>query len=329
MRFDFLICSERSGSNLITKLLDSHPEVCGPFPSHMVRTFSLNLNGYGDLNDDAAWSTLLDDAVFYINRIISLWKSDFRLEEVRNAVEKRSLDAVIRHFYETEARANGKKRVFVEENHTYSILAYLLSHFEGSKYIYTVRDPRDMALTWKEAVPAQGQVPRAAKQWKKDQVKSLEAYGFLKDLDRIHLVKYENLVTDTEKTVRRICSFLDLEYSGKMLRFHEKDIVRENSQRIVSWKDLQKPIMPENAGRYKIELSEDEIRYIECLCRKEMDTLGYKRQFDEAGEPEALEKKLLPEDMSNRLTDTEKEIYASFKEAVGRVQTRNLPLRSS
>ena len=80
MRFDFLICSERSGSNLITKLLDSHPEVCGPFPSHMVRTFSLNLNGYGDLNDDAAWSTLLDDAVFYINRIISLWKSDFRLE---------------------------------------------------------------------------------------------------------------------------------------------------------------------------------------------------------------------------------------------------------
>jgi hypothetical protein len=139
-------------------------------------------------------------------------------------------------------------------------------------------------------------------------------------------VKYEDLVTDTEKTAQGICEFLDLDYSEEILRFHEKDIVRENSNRIVSWKDLQKPIMPENAYRYKNELSEDEIRYIESLCKREMDILGYERRFEVSEDPDVLEKKLLPEDMSNRLTDVEVEAYASFKKAAARIQTRNLPL---
>ena len=34
--FDFLICSERSGSNLIAKVMDTHPDACGPFPPHIL-----------------------------------------------------------------------------------------------------------------------------------------------------------------------------------------------------------------------------------------------------------------------------------------------------
>jgi len=52
MQFDFLLCSERSGSNLTAKVLDGHPEVCGPFPSHMIRTFSENYYRYGEVGRD-------------------------------------------------------------------------------------------------------------------------------------------------------------------------------------------------------------------------------------------------------------------------------------
>ena len=31
MLFGFLICSERYGSKLITKILDARPDICGPF----------------------------------------------------------------------------------------------------------------------------------------------------------------------------------------------------------------------------------------------------------------------------------------------------------
>lgn len=52
MKFDFLICSERSGSNLITKLLDNHSKYCGPTPPHLLRVFYPVLDKYGDLNVD-------------------------------------------------------------------------------------------------------------------------------------------------------------------------------------------------------------------------------------------------------------------------------------
>ena len=58
--FDFLICSERSGSNLITKIMDAHPDVCGPFPSHILSYFSRNLYRYGDLASEESWSCLLE-----------------------------------------------------------------------------------------------------------------------------------------------------------------------------------------------------------------------------------------------------------------------------
>ncbi|NQT92999.1 MAG: hypothetical protein HQ559_09570 [Lentisphaerae bacterium] len=58
MQFDFLMCSERSGSNLITKVMDGHPEFCGPFPSHVTRTFCHDYCRYCDLADDANWRAL-------------------------------------------------------------------------------------------------------------------------------------------------------------------------------------------------------------------------------------------------------------------------------
>ena len=61
MQFDFLMCSERSGSNLITKILDAHSRVCGPFPTHLLRIMALNLYRYGDLSVDSHWEIFLED----------------------------------------------------------------------------------------------------------------------------------------------------------------------------------------------------------------------------------------------------------------------------
>ena len=34
----FLVSSERSGSNFITKIMDAHQDFCGPSPTHIIRT---------------------------------------------------------------------------------------------------------------------------------------------------------------------------------------------------------------------------------------------------------------------------------------------------
>ena len=211
MHFDFLLCSERSGSNLITKILNAHPGICGPFPSHVFRYFSTNLWRYGDLRKDANWEVFLEDICYYMANIFATWKSRVSLDELKTSVDQRSLASVGRVFYEAEAAADGKSRVFVKENHTWSFIAYLLAHFPESKFVWMVRDPRDMALTWRDL--ARGGVRTATETWLSDQRGSLKVYTWLRELGRIHRVRFEDLVRKPEETTRGICAFLGAVYN--------------------------------------------------------------------------------------------------------------------
>jgi hypothetical protein len=325
MPFDFLICSERSGSNLITKILDAHPRICGPFPSHMIRTLALNINNYGDLGVDRNWRALLEDTAGLLEHGIAKWSTSFSPQQLERELRTRTLGALIRFVYESEASAHGKNRVFVKENHTYTFLSYLVAHFPDSRYVFLVRDPRDMALTWKEAPSAHGAVKSAARQWKEDQGRSLEAYGFLNDLGNIILIRFEDLVGDTENTVRRTCAFLGVEYAPAMLEFHTKGIVGENAARMSSWGDLRQPIIPNNFNLYEARLNEAEIRFVETLCREEMSFFGYEPRFDASVPLEELERSL-PEELTTRdegeLTETERTLFAAFDAARQRIIDR-------
>jgi hypothetical protein len=293
----------------------------------MIRTLALNINNYGDLSIDRNWRTLLEDTANLLQHGIAKWKVRFSAEQLSREVEPHSLDALIRFIYEAEARANGKQRVFVKENHTYTFLSYLLSHFPDSRYLFMVRDPRDMALTWKRAASAHGAVKAGARQWLEDQRRSLEVYGFLKDLGKIILIKFETLIGDPQQTARQICDFLGIEFSPQMLEFHRKEIVGENAGRMSSWKDLQQPIIMDNIDLYKKNLSETEIRFVETLCREEMAFFGYRPQFDDSVPIEELEGSL-PEELSHRdeskLTDRERELFPAFDAARQRIIERRL-----
>ena len=133
--FDFLICSERSGSNLITKMLDSHPDVCGPSPSHLIRASAPQLYRYGDLGQDANWEALVSDVANLLRTKIAAWKSSVTADEILQSVAGHRLSNLIRWIYGKEAKAHNKKRVFVKENHTYSFLAYLLGEFPKARFL--------------------------------------------------------------------------------------------------------------------------------------------------------------------------------------------------
>ena len=281
MHFDFLLCSERSGSNLITKLLDAHPEICGPFPRHAMRSFGLNLYRYGDITKDANWELLVDDMAAYQNCGFSVWATHFDARGLYEAVKTRSLGALIRHIYETEARAQGKTRLFVKENHAYELLPFTLSHFPDARFVWLVRDPRDMALTWKEAF-VYGGVKAGSAMWLRDQRASRQVYGMLRDSGRILRVRYEDLVNHTTAELTRLCGFLGVAYSEQMMQFHQKPVNRKNADHNIlgGWKDLKNPITAAHVGRYRRDLDVDEIRYVEACCREEMRYFGYEPDFE-------------------------------------------------
>ncbi len=146
-----LMCSERSGSNLITRMMGAHPDVCSPAPSHLIRILAENRCRYGDLQNDDLWQRLLNDAVNLLHTQLGNWRCTWTASALRLAVPQRSLGALVRHLFASEAQAAGCGRLFIKENHIHRYLPFLQRTFPDLQIVYLVRDPRDMALSWKNS----------------------------------------------------------------------------------------------------------------------------------------------------------------------------------
>ncbi|HEX5754750.1 MAG TPA: sulfotransferase, partial [Arenimonas sp.] len=280
MKFDFLMCSERSGSNLITRMLDSHPAICGPPARHLFNPVARNLFRYGDLRQSDNWSALLKDFADLLESGLSLWRTRVEEAELAQLAATGDVTGLLRGVFEAEARASGKQRIFVKENQIYEFILFLELGLPGAHYLYLVRDPRDMALSWKKSATHAGGVVRAARQWQRDQIEFLKCFRELSLRGRAMLIHYEALIADPETALRRICTQFGLPFANSMLSYHADELTRQNALHHPAWSNLDKAVMHENRAKYLSELSPAEIRAVEHICAREMRLLGYAPEGD-------------------------------------------------
>lgn len=275
MALTFLLCSERSGSNLIVKLLNAHTKICGPSTKHIINPVARNLFRYEDIRQENNWRSLLQDMEKLMGVGFSAWKKSFSLDELLLLAPCGDIAGLIRNIFVEEAKANGKQNIFIKENHVYEFLPFLLINYPEAKYIYQVRDPRDMALSWKKNPDHPGGVVAAARQWQRDQSNTLKNYNELRKIGKAILLKYEDLITDTEKITRQVCSFLGVSFEAGILEFYKDEVTQKNASLIQAWRNLGRDIIRDNNRKYLTELSRDEIMAIEKICYYEMLHLGY------------------------------------------------------
>lgn len=275
MSINFLMCSERSGSNFISKFLNGHSNICGPSTKHIINPVARNLFRYGDLTDKENWNALLIDIHQLMSVDFSVWKKNFQLEDLNLLAVAGDIKSLIQNIFMEEARANGKQHVFIKENQVYEFLPFLLIHFPDSKFVFQTRDPRDMALSWKKNKDHFGGVVRAARQWRQDQQQSLKNYHLLKELGKAHFVKYEELTANSELEIRKILDFLGIPFDPSVFDFHKDEITQRNSSMQSAWENLGKGVITNNSRKYLDELSVEEIIAIEKICFFEMNHLGY------------------------------------------------------
>lgn len=279
MPINFLICSERSGSNLITKIMNSHSNICGPSPKHIFNPVLRNLFRYSPIDGESNWNELLADIHRLINVDFSTWKKTFSLEELSELSKTGDINNLLKNIFYAEAKKSDKQHLFIKENHIYEFLPYLILNFPESKYLYQIRDPRDMALSWKKSKIHVGGVVNAARQWQKDQQNSLKNYFPLQRSGKILLIKYEDVITSSEKVIKEATEFLGFQFEETMLDFHKEDLANKNSKKMATWENLSKPLLKNNMNKYKNELSEEEIKAIERICYFEMKFLDYTPEF--------------------------------------------------
>jgi hypothetical protein len=325
----FLMCSERSGSNLITKIFDAHPDIAGPSTSHIADIIIPCLYKYGSLGDQH-WLKLIEDILYVLKTKNAVWKKEFTKSELLSTVAEGDVAGLFEYIYMSEARANNKKHILIKENRIYEFAQFLNEFFTNARYIYMVRDPRDMAASWKHSYAIRGGVVRAANVWKSDQTGFLRMRSWICKKQDVPLFRYEDLISRPESILEKACSLLDVNYSEEMLQFHLKSETVANANAAADWQNIALPIMKNNTGNYINNLTDDEIIYIESLCEQEMKAFNYQPQSElfTQVELDKLEIQLLKLEPNEKLSfqninNEEKELRRKQYEFSSSIRRRN------
>ena len=173
----FMVGSQRSGSNWLRTMVDEREDLVGPHPPHIMRDFMPIIDKFGDLEDDSKLLVLVDHVCTFVERNQVPWtdKHGANIKFSRAAVlatatasceriravrrEGGDWEPLQRGFYllgifdaimNFFTRQNGKK-LWMCKSMGMTKFHDLLLEFYGDKrlrYIYLVRDPRDVAMSF-------------------------------------------------------------------------------------------------------------------------------------------------------------------------------------
>ena len=275
MQVTFLIATERGGSNLITKILDAHPNICGPSPLHILRIFGLTFHRLGDLSDPIIWDQVIDALHRLLDSDFAIWKHKFTKQEIEGLSERGDLKSLLRQVYFVEVQENNKEQVFIKEIVLYKYYPFIQWLFPEAKYVYLVRDPRDVSLSWRKSSTHPGGLIAGANNWVQDQRQSIPLFASLAKSGRAILVRYEDLIGQKEVEVQRICEFMDVHYDDRMFDYHNDDLTRQNASLNPLWKNLSNSVMVNNSHKFETEMTKVEVAMVERICCDEMHFFGY------------------------------------------------------
>ena len=210
--FPFVVGCRRSGTTLLRAILGAHPQVAVPPESR----FLMALVPDGTRPFEPA--RLLD----------ALYNHDYfaRWQLRRPAVEASFRDdppgtysEAIRRLYGLWAGGQGKARYADKTPDHVLRVGTLTALFPDSRVVHVVRDGRDVAASFLELRWVDS-IERAALHWRHRVLRARQAAAVLPK-SRYHEVRYEDLVSRPEPTLRALCAAIDLPFDPAMLR-HEK-----------------------------------------------------------------------------------------------------------
>jgi hypothetical protein len=274
----YLLASERSGTNLLRKLITQHQDVYfGPSPPHFLKHLFHREPYYGDLSIDRNFKELIRHSLKLCYLHFSPWDTRFDEEEVftryadGNFPERNII--YLSHLLMTMvARSKGYETYFSKDNHIHEFVFPILKYLPESRFIFLHRDPRDYALSQLKRDAQTDSLYKIAKLWRDEQIKCISAYHYLGNARCLRL-SYESLINNDAAEIRRICAFLEVEYRP----------IKKNSEMysgpIKEWENLDRNVMKDNSGKYKSSLGSLGTRLIESITRRQMEYLDYSPDF--------------------------------------------------
>jgi len=270
----FIIGTERSGTNLLRLMLDAHPDIAVPHPPHILKNFFDLEPLYGDLGVDSRFMTLINDVLGMIALHPYPWRINLDADTIFQSCRDRSLVSIFFAIYDQYSTTKGKQRWACKSTFMIRHVALVRRYFQSAKFIYLVRDGRDVAASARETIFNHYSAYYSACLWRQEQRDGIHWLEKLGDKE-ILLVKYEELVHDPEITLRSLCTFLDVQFHPEMLEYFKTEEAKRSGALSEAWRNTAKPVQGESVGRFRRVLSEGDIALFETLAREELLYFSY------------------------------------------------------
>ncbi|HXS99182.1 MAG TPA: sulfotransferase [Elusimicrobiota bacterium] len=278
----FIIGTERSGSNLLRLMLNQHPAFAIPHPPHIMKEMMPLEPLYGDLSDDRRFRRLVEDTVELVRLHFYPWDGPLDPDAVFAEAPARSVYGIKAALYDQYRRAKGKRRWGCKSTFVVHYADLVRRVSPDAKFVHLVRDGRDVAVSAKRSVFNHFHPHYVGRLWSAQQREALALAARL-PADALLAVRYEDLLEDPAREVRRVCAFLGEEYFPGLLDYHRSGEASSLAAESASWENVDKPVLKENRAKYKRGLSAREIRAFEVQAFAELKAFGYPLENEEAG----------------------------------------------
>lgn len=267
----FIVGHPRSGSTLLTSLLGKHQNL-GVFPeTHYISTsFRMNfvLRLLVFLNPRMLISLLYKRNI----RLLDMPVSPSEFTNLALKVMPKSFPDLFSLLLEENAKKVGKIRP-VEKTPTHiEFIDTIMTWFPDAKVVCIIRDGRDAVKSLMSAPWTHSNLERHAAYWgwcvrEAYRCKNKYPGNFL-------LVRFEDLLGEVDKTLHKICNFIEEPYDENQLLDAGNDMSVPAWEK--QWKD-QSTLQPDSnmAYKWKKDPVNSEAAYIQYFIDEELETMGY------------------------------------------------------
>ena len=276
-RIFFIAGTSRSGSTLLQSMLSTHSKMVVPPETHFFHssdTLKQEFNNH-------------DKKETFREKLIRFWYSNktrikdlgLSAQEVQHWADELDVhhptDLFTLHL--TMYRKQRGKEIIGEKTPRHILqVREILKAYPKAKIISMFRDPRAAAYSEIKARFGSPSVLVTTRRWRK----YVEMHAQLeKELseDKYMMLRYQDLIDDSEGMLRKICEFLGVSFEEQMLEFYkrEEEGFAESEK---SWKQgTLKPIQENRNEEWKSALTPWQIYLVEKRAGKRMEEMNYQK----------------------------------------------------
>lgn len=281
--FCFVVGCPRSGTTLLQRMLDHHPDLAVANDTHFVpralEKTAPHLVERAVAGERIPLSQVLVDAVVGYRRFHRLGLDEQAGREL--AMDRDNYADYSSALYDSFAARQGKLLGGEKTPDYVRRLPLLFGLFPSARVIHIIRDGRDVALSTLDwATGSKG--PGKLELWNSEPLATCALWWRWQVLEgrragrtqpaRYIEVRYESLVEQPEKELKRLCEFLDLSMSNEMLDYHVGRTRSDRGSAKSNW-------LPPTAGLrdWRKQMSPRDVELFELLAGDLLKDLGLER----------------------------------------------------